>query len=196
MANTPEKKPRGPDRPGLSRREVLIGAAATAVAVSARSIAAAPRDQHATARTTAPLKRYMAAAAMLGDGRILITGGYDTPWIGKQEPRAMSSAVIFDPHTGEYTVAAQMRVPRARHAAIALRDGRVAVLGGVGLSPTASVEVYDPASNTWQVSAPLAQPRYDHVAVYDGNTVYVLGGSAQSMLASVEAVYPGATTAF
>jgi hypothetical protein len=175
---------------------VLVGAAAAAVAASAKAVAAAPALQRygsaKTPETSAPVRRYMAASAVLGDGRILIAGGYDRPWTGGDSPLALSSAVIFDPRSGTYSNAAPMLVPRARHAAVALRDGRVAVLGGIGLAPTASVEVYDPSTDTWQVSAPLAQPRYDHTAAYDGNAVYVIGGSAQAMLSSVEAVYPGA----
>ncbi len=201
MAKTPEMKPRGPDRPALSRREVLAGAAAAALVVGTKSVSAMPAFQRfgaqaKTAATKAPVMRYMAAAATLGDGRILITGGYDRPWTDESTPTALQSAVIFDTRTGEYAVAASMRVPRARHAAVTLVDGRVAVLGGIGINPTASVEIYDPGTDTWTVSTPLAQPRYDHAAVSDGNGVYVFGGSAQSMLSSTEVVYPGGAARF
>lgn len=194
MANKPESRHRG-----LSRREVLVGAAAAALAASvttasAKTQRAAMRAQ--TRQANAPVLRYMAAAAVLGDGRVLITGGYDQPVTGRNMPNALSSVVVYDPASGEYASAAPMRVARARHAAVQLRDGRVAVIGGVGTNPTASVEIYDPGSDTWTVSSPLAQPRYDHVAVYDGNSVLVFGGSGQSMLASVETVYPGGVTDF
>lgn len=132
----------------------------------------------------------MAAAAVLGDGRILVTGGYGRPFTAKDSPAPLNSAAIYNPSTGEFTVAAPMQLPRARHAAIALKDGRVAVIGGVSFEPTASIEVYDPGSDTWTYSMPLAQPRYDHAVASDGDTVFVIGGSSQSMLTSVEAVYP------
>jgi N-acetylneuraminic acid mutarotase len=138
----------------------------------------------------------MAAAAALGDGRVLITGGYDQPWTGGAAPRALSSVVVYNPSNGEYANAAPMRFPRARHAAVQLQDGRVAVIGGISASPTASIEVYDPSTDSWSVSQPLTQPRYDHVAVSDGNSVFVFGGSGQSMLASIETVYPGGVTDF
>jgi hypothetical protein len=83
-----------------------------------------------------------------------------------------------------------MQLPRARHAAVALKDGRVAVIGGISNGPTASVEVYDPGTDSWTFSKPLAQPRYDHTVASQGDTVYVIGGSAQSMLDGVEAVFP------
>lgn len=193
MHNKNKENARG--RPGLSRREVLIGAAATAIVAAAKTAGAKAPVQRAARATAnqAPVVRYMAAAAVLGDGRILITGGYDRPIGPGDTPNALASTVIYDPSTGKYTNGAPLLVPRARHAAVALRDGRIAVLGGIGQVPTASVEVYDPGTGTWSVSAPLAQPRYDHVAVYDGNTVFVFGGSAQGMLSSAEAVYPGST---
>lgn len=133
----------------------------------------------------------MAAAAVLGDGRVLVTGGYGRPWNGGKAPPALNSVIVYSPASDSSSVAAPMRLPRARHAAVALRDGRVAVLGGVGLKPTASIEVYDPATNSWRLVGSLAQPRYDHSAVYDGHTIYVMGGSGLEMLSGVEAVDPG-----
>ncbi len=197
MANTPDKKPRGPDAPGISRREVLVGAAATALLATTASVAAQQRggDVRQTP-TVAPARRFMAAAAALGDGRVLVTGGFDQPFKYGESPRALNTALIYNPRTGEFTSAAPMKVPRARHAAVALRDGRVAVIGGTSQQPTSSVEVYDPATDTWINSQPLAQPRYDHVAVYDGDNVYVIGGTSLSMVSSVETVYPGGTTDF
>jgi hypothetical protein len=184
----------------LSRREVLVGAAAAALVAGAKSVVASPGQRRiagqAGSRSQMPVIRYMAASAVLGDGRILITGGYDRPWGRNETVQPMSSAVIYDPHTGEYTTTTPMSVPRARHACVALRDGRVAVIGGMGTAPTASVEVYDPGTGKWTTSTPLSQPRYDHTAAYDGHAVYVFGGSAQSMLTGAETVYPGGTTEF
>jgi len=134
----------------------------------------------------APMRRYMAAAATLADGRILVTGGYDQPWTDEITPSPLNSAMLYDPRNGTWTTAAPMMTPRARHAAVTLPDGRVAVIGGMGLSATASVEIYDARTNQWRSAPSLAQPRYDHSAVLDGGNIYVLGGSAASMLSSVE----------
>ena len=178
--------PRGPS--GLSRREVLAGVAI--VALTARVSAIHPpakKKQSRTPRSTGTsVRRYMAASAVLPDGRILVTGGYDRPKVGESNPQALNSAVIFDPRDNMWSTAAPMRVQRARHAAVALQDGRIAVLGGMAMNPTASVEIYDPRTNSWEAGAPLAQPRYDHSAASDGGNVYVLGGSSNTMLSSVE----------
>lgn len=190
-----DKKPRAPDATVLSRRDVIRGAAAAALIGTTGTAALAAGQRLGQTRTRrrpqTALLRYMSAAAPLGDGRILVTGGYDRPFGEKETPQALSSALIFDPNTGAFQPVAPMRVARARHAAIALKDGRVAVIGGLSMGPTASVEVYDPGTDAWTVSQPLAQPRYDHAAAYDGDTVFVIGGSSLGMLSGVEAVYPG-----
>lgn len=85
-----------------------------------------------------------------------------------------------------------MKVPRARHAAVTLADGRVAVLGGVHTRPTASVEVFDPAAGTWTGGGEMALPRYDHMAETDGYSIFVMGGSAQGMMSGVETFMLGA----
>lgn len=194
MAEKPRTKAFKADGQSLTRREVLVGAAGAALVVSATSVAAAPRQFRTNSQlpnSIVPIRRYMAAATVLGDGRVLVSGGFDRPWDGGDAPPALKSVIIYDPVTGGTSVAAPMRLPRARHAAVTLRDGRAAVLGGFGLRPTSSIEVYDPFSNTWRTVGSLSQPRYDHTAVYDGNTIYVMGGSGLTMLSGVEVVYPG-----
>ena len=110
----------------LSRREVLAGAALAALAVSAPAALAAPvaqprRKNNQPSRTAGPVRRYMAAAAVLGDGRVLVTGGYDRPWDGDTPPSPLRSAMIYDPAGGAWSVARPMSTPRARHAAVATR---------------------------------------------------------------------------
>jgi len=46
-----------------------------------------------------------------------------------------------------------MAWPRSSHAAVALADGRVFVVGGVG-NPEAAAEIYDPSSDLWTAAAP------------------------------------------
>ncbi|HVE45869.1 MAG TPA: hypothetical protein VNA57_03860 [Acidimicrobiales bacterium] len=89
-------------------------------------------------------------------GKVLIVGGFG---VDRSAPdpgpsvldRVVASLEIYDPETGQFTVAGRLRVPRARHAATLLADGRVAIIGGVkGKTLTAAanyvgdVEIYDP----------------------------------------------------
>lgn len=179
--------------PGLSRRDVLAGAATVALAAGAASAfgipRASPRKQAGSrSKVVTPLRRYMAASTPLGDGRILVTGGYDRPWTDSAQPVPLRSALVLDPASGRWEAIASMTLPRARHAAVTLGDGRVAVLGGIGAAPLASVEIYDPATNEWHSATPLSLPRYDHNAVAEGSRVYVLGGSGQAVLSTLETV--------
>ena len=181
--------------PRLTRRELLAGAAAATVAVSIPSAFASGsrpvrKKQTPSTRSDTQIRRYMAASAILGDGRILVAGGYDRPWTESNTPKPMRSVVIYDPSSATSVAAAPLSVPRARHAAVSLGDGRVAVIGGLGLAATATIEVYDPVANTWRFAKPLSQPRYDHSAVSDGGTITVLGGSGQSMMSIIEVLDP------
>lgn len=194
MPKTQEQKARGPNGTLISRREMLAGAAAAAIVVSTPTILATPLTKKRAPATQvnqkiAPVIRHMAAAAALGDGRILVTGGYDRQWSEDFAPTALRSVGIFDPRTKQWSLAAPMNSPRARHAAVALADGRVAVIGGIAQSVTATVEVYDPSTNAWTIADPLEQPRFDHSAVADGDSVYVLGGSSQGVRSGVEVLH-------
>lgn len=178
-------------RETITRRQVLAGAAIAALAAGSPSVLAASRPRQvrrsgSPVPVTGPGPRYMAASATLGDGRILVTGGYSRPWNAASTPTPSSSAMIFDPRNGSWTQVAPMNLGRARHAAVSMSDGRVAVLGGLAMNPTASVEIYDPQTNTWSMGRPLGQPRYDHTASTAGTTVYLIGGSSLGMLTTTE----------
>jgi hypothetical protein len=83
------------------------------------------------------------AAAMLNDGRVLVTGGLVLQGVG---PATIDDGTteIFTPTTGQFTDGPDMTVTRYNHSAVTLLDGRVLVLGGGGRR---SAEVYDPATN-------------------------------------------------
>ena len=195
MDNRPHQKPRDPGSKGLSRRELLVGAATAALVAGATSaLGKAPGvlgKKNVQGSAQSPILRYMAASAVMGDGRILLTGGYTKPYKSGETPVPVNTAAIFNPWTGEVTPVTPMGIARARHAAVSLVDGRVAVIGGMSNSPTSSVEVYDPATNRWSNAKPLSQPRYDHTAATDGQTIFVMGGSSLNMLTGIETVYPG-----
>ncbi len=80
-------------------------------------------------------------AAVLTDGRVLVSGGE----VGSQ---TISSAEIYDPSLETWTPTAGMAVPRKRHRLTRLGDGRVVATGGAGSAAT-SVEVYDPTAGSW-----------------------------------------------
>lgn len=84
-----------------------------------------------------------------------------------------------------FSPAGPMANPRSIHSAVALRDGRVAIIGGNVLAPhsgspvTGSVEVFDPNSGSFVPGASLREPRQTAAAVtlLDG-LILVTGGIA------------------
>lgn len=112
----------------------------------------------ATGDTVAP--RMGHAAALLADGRVLITGGLDTD---EATPESFArSAELYDPASGTFSATGDMVAPHAFHTATTLADGRVLIVGFgeelvTGMSGDASpdllssAEVYDPATGTFTV---------------------------------------------
>ncbi|HEY8054591.1 MAG TPA: choice-of-anchor D domain-containing protein [Terriglobales bacterium] len=85
--------------------------------------------------------RNLARAELLGDGRVLIAGGNQTP----------PDAEIYDPHLGTFTSAGNFNTSRDQFAATLLADGSVLAAGGYAPTSTggyapASTGAYAPAS--------------------------------------------------
>jgi hypothetical protein len=114
------------------------------------------------------------AAALLADGRVLVTGG------AGNDAAAPLGTEIYDPSTGEFSPAGNLSVPRKSHAAVALTDGRVLVVGGADPSSQAGVpatEIFDPTANRWS-AGPALSPAWpgSTVTLLRGGKVLVFGG--------------------
>ncbi len=122
--------------------------------------------------------RFDHAAVLLSTGRVLIVGGIERNGV------MQSSAELFDPSTGRFTLTAK---PLTQHGwgvtATRLGDGKVLVTGGsTGCdSPcyTASAELYDPATGTFASTGSMTVPRAEARAVLlKGGEVLLVGGTA------------------
>lgn len=131
--------------------------------------------------------RFAHSATLLADGRVLVAGGL-TPRSALSQS-ALTSAEVYDPATGEWTVTAEpMNDARAGHPAVLLRNGTVLVPGGMtpigrGLYAGQSFcEVYDPALDAWTPAGDLRSVRKSHQATLlrDG-TVLVTGGDSPGL---------------
>jgi hypothetical protein len=119
------------------------------------------------------------AAALMADGRVLISGGI----IGADSYSAATE--IFDPATGTFSAGPDLVVPRTGHTATALGDGRILVAGGngpaePGSSHTAltSAEIYDPSTGAFRLIGSMAIDHTDHAAVrLAGDEVLIAGGA-------------------
>jgi hypothetical protein len=90
--------------------------------------------------------RYKHTAGLLPDGRVLIAGGSDErDWLG-----SMSSAEIYDPHTGKFTATSPLNDGRFKlpDEAVRLASGQLLVAGG-----SKQVEVYNPATGKFLVAS-------------------------------------------
>ena len=95
--------------------------------------------------------RQTAAAALLKDGTVLVTGGEDA-----RQGNALATTERYDPAADTWSGAGAMTAARKAHTLTALDDGRALVVGGtagghdVGL---AGVERYSPVTTTVTVGA-------------------------------------------
>lgn len=162
------------------------GTVLVAGGVDSTSVSASAEIYHPRTGTWSPTgsmnvaRRYQ-TATVLQDGRVLVTGG-----LGKggspKSPAILSSAELYDPRTGTWTVTGSMNTPRFQQTATLLPDGDVLVVGGMNaFSPahrTASAELYNPNTGRWTTTSRMSNARAGHSAtlLLDGK-VLVAGGS-------------------
>jgi Galactose oxidase, central domain len=129
---------------------------------------------------TMKVARGLHAAALLSDGRVLISGGN-----GNDPDGSPLNTEIYDPVTGQFSPGGDLRTARDSHAAVALTDGRVLVIGGE-LPPALSgfvgagvptTEIFDPATGQWS-EGPALEPAFfaATVTMLANGKVLVFGG--------------------
>src|SRR5439155_511013 len=115
-------------------------------------------------------------ATLLLNGKVLIAGGFN-----RNTGFALSSAELYDPATGTWTVTGSLATARDYHTATLMLNGKVLVAGGApdaaGYSSLSSVEVYDPGHGTWTATGSLNATRATHTAsLLPGGQVLVAAG--------------------
>jgi len=141
--------------------------------------------------------RFDHAAALLGNGQVLIVGGIERN--GAMQP----TAELFNPATGRFS---QTTKPQSPHGwgvtATVLRDGKVLVAGGsTGCgSPcyTAAAELYEPSTGTFVLTGNMTVPRAGARALLlPTGDVLLVGGteiSESSSTATAELYHPATGT--
>ena len=132
-----------------------------------------------------------AASALLGDGRVLITGGSDTSGV-------LASVDLFSTG-GVFSSGQAMHSARSGHTATLLQDGRVLVAGGTasGGGFTNTAETYDRAADSWTLlSASLLDARSGQTAslLPDGRVLLAGGQNSIGALNTVEIFDPSSNT--
>ncbi|HYE75384.1 MAG TPA: kelch repeat-containing protein, partial [Blastocatellia bacterium] len=119
--------------------------------------------------------RYVHTATLLNDERVLVAGGLERDGV------ALDSTEIYDPATGQFTLAGRLTTKRVGHTATLLNDGRVLITGGSDntfyFGALASAEIYDPRTNSFRAVGSMHAVRLAHRATLlpDGK-VLITGG--------------------
>jgi Kelch motif len=120
-------------------------------------------------------------ATLLQNGMVLAHGGNWRSFINGvfTDHGNLSSAELFNPATGTWTLAPSAFYERLGHTATLLRNGKVLVVGG---NKTTNTELFDPAKRQWFATGRLNTARLDgHAAtVLADGRVLVVGGSADA----------------
>lgn len=118
--------------------------------------------------------RTNATAIRLGNGKILIAGGFNGGGTSQ------TACDLFDPSTGGAAATGALGTARGKPKLSILPNGKVLATGGLGnAGALATAEVYDPGAGTWTATTgPMSVAREDHTATYAPLKfkVYVVGG--------------------
>lgn len=126
------------------------------------------------------------AVAKLQDGRVLITGGHR----GRHSAVIIyDSAELYDPATGTFSLTGHMTMPRHKHDAVLLSDGRVLITGGSDerddQGAYASAEIYDPLTGAFSMAGHMPTVRYKHIGtslLLENGNVLIAGGARNAVI--------------
>jgi len=118
------------------------------------------------------------SATLLKNGNVLLAAGQND---NTQNSGYLSSAELYSPATGKFTVTGSLNTPRILHTAHLLSSGQVLIVAGNHFGPLASAELYDPTSGTFSNTASLNTPRQGHAAALltNGQVLAAGGNSAR-----------------
>jgi N-acetylneuraminic acid mutarotase len=155
-----------------------------------------------TCASVAPLPsaRRAPTLTLLPSGKLLAAGGFSSAI----DNSPTSDVFVFDPSagaSGTWATLPSLTVPRGRHTATLLPDGRVLIFGGTtGISGSAaSVEIFDPATNTWLSQlAPISRGVGRATALLSDGRLLLAGGAETGSLVTFlpSGVYDPVTGSF
>ena len=97
--------------------------------------------------------RVFHSATLMGNGDVLVAGGFT--YNGVSYP-ILSSAEVYNPSTGKFTVTFSMNHPRCYQSSLLLPSGDVLEISG---SFTTTAELYDPLKGTFSFTGTLTDRR-------------------------------------
>ncbi len=121
-------------------------------------------------------------ATLLPDGQVLLGAGST----GRSINAAVTqTAELFEPVTNRFTATGSLSVPRHKHAAVRLRDGKVLVIGGADTRLRGfynSAELYNPETGLFSATGSMSAARYkirDAAVLLDDGRVLIAGGGVR-----------------
>ena len=132
------------------------------------------------------IPRQFAAAALLKNGKVLVTGGFtgcDDDFCSDTR-----TAELYNPATGTWSTTGSMHAAREQFGATLLHNGQVLAEGGRNeggsccrASRYSSAELYNPATGTWSPTASMAKKHAGQTATLLRNGwVLVAGGGTRT----------------
>src|ERR1035438_8273638 len=156
---------------------------ALVLAALALSLSGIQPAQAAAWTTNSPMitARYGHTVTLLPNGKLLAAGGCSTNFIPSLN--YLSTAELYDPANGTWTVTGSQAAPRVFHTATLLPSGQPAA--GARSIPSlnylSTAELYDAANGTWSVTGSQAAPRVFHTAtLLPSGKVLIVGGYGSS----------------
>jgi hypothetical protein len=141
--------------------------------------------------------RYQHTATLLGNGKVLIAGGYR---LEGAFTVPTDTAEIFDPTIGKFTLlSSRMTSKRQLHSATLLPNGKVLIAGGaVDFSGTTNTaELFDPATESFTALPAMNSPRDSHTATLLPSGKVLLAGGFNGTTATFTAeIFDPATGTF
>ncbi|MFN8826251.1 MAG: Kelch repeat-containing protein [Planctomycetota bacterium] len=126
-------------------------------------------------------------ASLMGNGRVLVTGGLQA--FDLANPLTLLTGIqvtseIFDPVTNTFTAGPNMLEARALHTSTTLTNGQVLIAGGISLLPIVSIPTvsatayrFNPTTNSFGLPAFFSGARFLHTAAPLSNgRVLLVGG--------------------
>ncbi|HSJ66955.1 MAG TPA: kelch repeat-containing protein [Anditalea sp.] len=127
-------------------------------------------------------------ATLLKNGNVLITGGHRDR---RENIKLYTSSEIYDSKRNQFSAAGKLNIPRHKHDAVLLSDGKVLINGGADRndSPFTSAEIFDPQTAKFTSISNMNFPRYKHnetSVLLPNNNILIGGGSDQAEIFDFE----------
>jgi Galactose oxidase, central domain/Kelch motif len=145
-----------------------------------------PATGHWSVTGNLKAERGLHTATLLQNGKVLVAGGTDGTLIDIGEYVPYSSAELYDPATGTWSLTGGLNTARNSHTATLLPSGKVLAAAGYY---TDTAELYDPSTGMWSFTASLSTPGGHTATLLSNSKVLVVQGSREELYDPATAVW-------